>query len=89
MLRLEASPRLGGHQLGLLPMLLALLGMTWAEVQPLQLQEKQVPMPGGKEPLRVGRSRGALGSAEGFRGLLGARPQACTLGRLHDLKSHL
>ncbi|XP_031313956.1 C-type lectin domain family 18 member C isoform X1 [Camelus dromedarius] len=46
MLRLEPSPRLRGHRPGLLPMFLALLGMTWAEVWPLQLQEKQVPTSG-------------------------------------------
>lgn len=50
MLRLEPSPGLGGHRPGLLPVLLALLGMTWAEMRPLQLQEKQVPVPGGKGP---------------------------------------
>ncbi|XP_072823815.1 C-type lectin domain family 18 member C isoform X1 [Vicugna pacos] len=46
MLRLELSPRLRGHRPGLLPMFLALLGMTWAEVWPLQLQVKQVPTSG-------------------------------------------
>ncbi|KAM9048400.1 C-type lectin domain family 18 member A-like isoform 1-T2 [Megaptera novaeangliae] len=46
MLRLQPSPGLGGHRPGPLPVLLALLGMTWAEVRPLQLQEKQVPVPG-------------------------------------------
>ncbi|XP_024591594.1 C-type lectin domain family 18 member A-like isoform X4 [Neophocaena asiaeorientalis asiaeorientalis] len=50
MLRLEPSPGLGGHRPGLLPVLLALLGMTWAEMRPLQLQEKQVPVPGGAGP---------------------------------------
>ncbi|XP_055407943.1 LOW QUALITY PROTEIN: C-type lectin domain family 18 member C-like [Bubalus kerabau] len=45
MLRLEPSPRPGGHRPGLLPLLLALLGTTWAGVQPLQLQEQRVPMP--------------------------------------------
>ncbi|XP_057568105.1 C-type lectin domain family 18 member A-like isoform X2 [Hippopotamus amphibius kiboko] len=44
--RLQPSPGLGAHRPGLLPVLLALLGMTWVEVHPLQLQEKQVPMPG-------------------------------------------
>ncbi|XP_069408455.1 C-type lectin domain family 18 member A isoform X2 [Ovis canadensis] len=44
MLRLEPSPRPGGHRPGLLPLLLALLGTTWAGVQPLQLQEQRVPM---------------------------------------------
>lgn len=29
-------------------MLLALLGMAWAEVQQPQLQEEQTPVPGGK-----------------------------------------
>lgn len=48
MLRLEPSPRPGGHQPGLLPLLLALLGTTWAGVQPLQLQEQRVPMAEGK-----------------------------------------
>ena len=48
MLRLEPLPRPGGHWPGLLPLLLALLGTTWAGVQPLQLQEHRVPMPGGK-----------------------------------------
>ncbi|XP_070244834.1 C-type lectin domain family 18 member A isoform X1 [Bos mutus] len=45
MLRLEPSHRPEGHRPGLLPLLLALLGTTWAGVQPLQLQEQQVPMP--------------------------------------------
>ena len=36
------------HRPGLLPLLLALLGTTWAGVQPLQLQEQRVPMPEGK-----------------------------------------
>ncbi|XP_039707262.1 C-type lectin domain family 18 member C-like isoform X7 [Pteropus medius] len=42
MLRLESSSGLGGC----LPMLLALLGMAWAEAQQPQLQEEQTPMPG-------------------------------------------
>ncbi|XP_035868094.1 C-type lectin domain family 18 member C-like isoform X3 [Phyllostomus discolor] len=46
MLRLEPSPGLGGRWPGLLPVLLALLGMAWAEVQPLQLWEEQAPMSG-------------------------------------------
>lgn len=50
MLRLEPSSGLGGHRPGLLPVLLAVLGMAWAEMQPLQLQEEQAPMPGGKGP---------------------------------------
>ncbi|KAF6288471.1 hypothetical protein mRhiFer1_009183 [Rhinolophus ferrumequinum] len=46
MLWLEPSSGLGGHRPGLLPVLLAVLGMAWAEMQPLQLQEEQAPMPG-------------------------------------------
>ncbi|XP_065781069.1 C-type lectin domain family 18 member A-like isoform X3 [Muntiacus reevesi] len=46
MLRLKPLPRPGGHWPGLLPLLLALLGTTWAGVQPVQLQEQRVPMPG-------------------------------------------
>lgn len=44
MLRLESSSGLGGR----LPVLLAILGMAWAEAQQPQLQEEQTPMPGGK-----------------------------------------
>lgn len=46
MLLLEPSSGAGGRWPGLLPMLVALLCMAWAEVRPLQLQEKQAPMPG-------------------------------------------
>ncbi|KAK1330452.1 hypothetical protein QTO34_010641 [Cnephaeus nilssonii] len=46
MLWLEPSSGVGGHGPGLLPMLLALLCVAWAEVQPLQLREEQAPMPG-------------------------------------------
>ncbi|XP_036919543.1 C-type lectin domain family 18 member A-like isoform X2 [Sturnira hondurensis] len=46
MLRLEPSPGLGGRWPGLLPVLLALLGVAWAEVQPLQLWEEQAPISG-------------------------------------------
>lgn len=43
MLRPEPSARL--------PLLLALLGMAWMEVQLLPLQEGQAPTPGGKGSL--------------------------------------
>ncbi|XP_037010079.2 C-type lectin domain family 18 member C isoform X2 [Artibeus jamaicensis] len=46
MLRLEPSPGLGGRWPGLLPVLLALLGVAWAEVQPPQLWEEQAPISG-------------------------------------------
>ncbi|KAM9607405.1 LOW QUALITY PROTEIN: C-type lectin domain family 18 member C-like [Trichechus inunguis] len=48
MLQPTPSPGLGGWhcQPGLLPVLLALLGITWVEMQPFQLQEKQALMPG-------------------------------------------
>ncbi|XP_036782848.2 C-type lectin domain family 18 member A isoform X2 [Manis pentadactyla] len=46
MLQPEPSTGLGGRLPGLLPMLLALLGMAWAEVRPLQLQGEQSPVPG-------------------------------------------
>lgn len=61
MLRLESSSGLGGH----LPVLLALLGMAWAEVQQPQLQEEQTPVPGGKDLCvrhMVEVCRGVLGS---------------------------
>ncbi|XP_006755831.1 PREDICTED: C-type lectin domain family 18 member A isoform X1 [Myotis davidii] len=46
MLRLEPSSGLGGRGLGLLPVLLALLCVAWAEVGPLQLRGEPAPMPG-------------------------------------------
>ncbi|KAM5297620.1 C-type lectin domain family 18 member C-like isoform 2-T2 [Glossophaga mutica] len=46
MLWLEPSPGLGGRWPGLLPVLLALLGVAWAEVQRLPLWEEQAPMSG-------------------------------------------
>lgn len=65
MLQPEPSTGLGGRWPGLLPVLLALLGMAWAEVRTLQLQGEQSPVPGGKGPLGEGRGGGAMGSAEG------------------------
>lgn len=50
MLQLEPSSGPGGHRPGLLPVLLALLGMAWAEARLFQLQEEQAPMSGGKGP---------------------------------------
>ncbi|XP_045047933.2 C-type lectin domain family 18 member A isoform X3 [Desmodus rotundus] len=50
MLRLKPSLWLGCRWPGLLPVLLALLGTTWAEVQPLQLWEEWAPMSGGDGP---------------------------------------
>lgn len=57
------SARLGGPRPGLLPVLLALLGMAWTEPKLLPLQEEQAPMPGGKgpppwgeEPVKAARS---------------------------------
>ncbi|XP_054552970.1 C-type lectin domain family 18 member A-like isoform X3 [Talpa occidentalis] len=45
MLQPEPSEGLGGQRPGLLLMLLALLGMAWAEMPPPQLQEEEAPMP--------------------------------------------
>ncbi|XP_057170119.1 C-type lectin domain family 18 member C-like isoform X2 [Ursus arctos] len=42
----EPSVRLGGHRPGLLPMLLALLGMAWTEGQLLPRQEERALTPG-------------------------------------------
>ena len=83
MLRLEPLPRPGGHWPGLLPLLLALLGTTWAGVQPLQLQEHRVPMPGGKGATGV---RERWRCSEGPRGLPEASSQALAQGRLVQLK---
>lgn len=50
MLGLAPSARLGGPWPGLLPVLLALLGMAQTEPKLLPLQAEQAPMPGGKGP---------------------------------------
>lgn len=76
MLRLEPSSGLGGRGPGLLPVLLALLCVAWAEVRPLQLRGEQAPMPGGKGPW-VRQGGGAMMWRRGPRGLLEAssRPE--------------
>lgn len=61
----EPSARLRGHRPGLLPLLLAFLGMAGAEVQPLLPQEEQAPAPGGKGPLGEERGGVAVSPAEG------------------------
>lgn len=75
MLRLEPSSGLGGRGHGLLPMLLALLCMAWAEVRPLQLWEEQAPMPGGKGPW-VRQGGGAMRWHRDSRGHLEASSRA-------------
>jgi hypothetical protein len=84
MLQPESSPGLRGQGpwFGLLPVLLAFLGIACAEVQPPQSPE-QTPMPGGKGHLGEDRGGGAIvSSAEGTPGdfwKLGPRPEPCVV----------
>lgn len=81
MLRLESSSGLGGR----LPVLLAILGMAWAEAQQPQLQEEQTPMPGGKG-LCVRQEVESMSSAEGCSGASGSQFEARALGMLVQFK---
>lgn len=73
MLLSEPTAGMGGCRPGLLPMLLALLRIAWAEMQSLQLREEQAPMPGGKEHLGEERGGGAMSSTEECWGISGSQ----------------